>query len=133
MSGSERGYQWEIADMASTILSPGAREILRYWIRCPEFLDDNRHPVMLGTAAPNVEEHWAFQCLVRAANPSAAPMVILNELQRKEIVEMLDDGEVFLRRSAYVISHSKPERKPYERNVRIPGAAFPGRRYNDAI
>jgi hypothetical protein len=126
-------HQWEIAEMACTILSPGARQILRYWVRSPEFLDDNRHPVVLGTANSQVGEQWAFQCLVRAANPAAAPMAILNELQRKEIVEMLDNGQVFLRRSAYMISHPQFKSEPYEHNALMPDATLPCRRYNDAI
>jgi hypothetical protein len=133
MSHTRTGYQWELAEMASTILSPSARRILKYWIRCPEFLDASQHPGMLGTAGSKPGENWGFQCLVREVDPLLAPTVILNELRRKHIVEMLDSGQVLLKRSAYAISNHLFENEFHEGGARQAGANLPRRRYNDAI
>jgi hypothetical protein len=127
------GPQWDLAGMAYTILSPCARQILKYWIRCPEFLDESMHPVMLRTAASTTDENKAFQYLVHQANPALAAAVILNELQRKKIVEVLDNGQILLRRSAYVVSHPQFENEPYERSTLNLDTEFPCRRYDDAM
>lgn len=126
------GYQWDLAEMAYTILSPSARQILKYWIRCPEFLDESQHPIILGTVTPTSGESWGFQSLVREVNPLLAPAVILNELRRKHIVEMLDNGQVLLKRSAYAVRHPMFKNEFYEHGARQLSAELPCRRYNDA-
>lgn len=126
------GPQWDLAGMAYTILSPCARQILKYWIRNPEFLDESLHPVMLGTTASTSDGNKAFQHLVHEADPTLLSSVILNELQRKEIVEVLDNGQILLKRSAYVVSHPQFENESYERSTLSLDTEFPCRRYNDA-
>lgn len=125
--------QWDLAEMAYTILSPCARQILKCWISFPEFLDENWHPVILETAVSSAGENRGFQSLVREVNPLLASTVILNELRRKHIVEMLDNGQVLLKRSAYAVSHPFSKKEFYERGALQSSAEFPSRRYNDAI
>ncbi|WP_143750719.1 hypothetical protein [Marinobacter sp. ANT_B65] len=120
--------RWEPTELASTILSAAARQVIRAWISSREFLDDHHDPVMLmmDTQAAN-----SFAQLVRSASPELAPLAVLNELLSKGVVEPLDNSYLLLRRSVY--KPSQPRRQSDHRINRILGAdeAIPRRRFND--
>jgi len=120
--------RWEPAELASTILSAAARQVIRAWISSREFLDEHHDPVMLMMDTPAAN---SFARLVRSASPELSPLAVLNELLRKGVVEPLDNGYLLLRRSVY--APSQPRRQSDHRINRIFGAdeAIPRRRFND--
>ncbi|WP_138435314.1 hypothetical protein [Marinobacter shengliensis] len=90
--------KWQPTGLVTTLLSPGARQVIRCWLGPFGFLDEQQHPRMLHSI---INEPGTFGDLVRTANSNLAPAVVLNELLRKGIVETLESGHVLLRRSAY--------------------------------
>ncbi|MEX2474456.1 hypothetical protein [Marinobacter sp.] len=98
MSGPGKTCRWEPAELVSTLLSAGARQVVRLWISAANYLDDYNEPVIL-----NIAGHGAngFERLVTQASQDLTPSVILNELLRKGIVEEHINGQLLLRRSAY--------------------------------
>ncbi|GGE55410.1 hypothetical protein GCM10011533_04810 [Streptosporangium jomthongense] len=121
-------YRWEPTELASTILSAPGREVVSHWISAVAFLDENEHPVLLGT---DNQSEPTFSQLVQAVNPEFAPSVILNELLRKGVVEQIDDGHVLLRRSTYVQDVPGFESFPRVRRRKHSPGRSPGRRHND--
>lgn len=100
--------RWEPTELASTLLSASSRDVVSHWISALAFLDENQHPVML---TMDVHSKPAFSQLVYAVNPRLVPAVILNELLRKGVVELLDNDYLLLRRSTYV-QDMKPQQNP---------------------
>ena len=82
--------RWQTTELVSMLLSPGARQVVRYWLSSEHFLDEQKHPKVV-LATPH--EPHSFVDLV--------PSVVLAELLRKGIVETLESGHVLLKRSAY--------------------------------
>lgn len=91
--------RWEPTELASTLLSASSRDVVSHWISALAFLDENQHPVMLSMSA---HTQPTFDQLVQAVNPGLVPAIILNELLRKGVVELLDNDHVLLRRSTYM-------------------------------
>lgn len=94
----QTGHCWQPTDLVTTLLSAGAREVVRRWISSP-FLDANNHPTLLPLAS---SDEAGFNALVELVNRDLVPSVIFNELLRKGIVEQHVSGYLLLRRSAYV-------------------------------
>lgn len=90
--------KWHPTGLVTTLLSPGARQVIRCWLGPFGFLDEQHHPRMLLSM---INEPGTFPDLVRTANSNLVPAVVLNELLRKGIVETLESGHILLRRSAY--------------------------------
>ncbi|ERS85982.1 MULTISPECIES: hypothetical protein [Marinobacter] len=90
--------RWQTTELVSMLLSPGARQVVRYWLSSEHFLDEQKHPKVV-LATPH--EPHSFVDLVQIANPNLVPSVVLAELLRKGIVETLESGHVLLKRSAY--------------------------------
>lgn len=119
--------RWQPTELVTTLLSSGARQVVRCWLSPSCFLDEHHHPRML---LSQVNEAGDFSDLVRTANANLVPAVILNELLRKGIVETVESGHILLRRSAYA---------PVNEQNTQPGADFddtfdlhpPRRRFND--
>ena len=119
---------WEPTDLVSTLLSLGARQVVQQWISSAHFLDDHNDPVLLTMAG---DEDCRFSRLVHQVNLELAPVVILNELLRKGIVERHVNGQLLLRRSAYAPPQPKlPNRARMEFPVRVV-RPLRRRRYND--
>ncbi|MDO6823005.1 hypothetical protein [Marinobacter sp. 1_MG-2023] len=120
--------RWEPTELASTILSASARQVIRAWISSKEFLDEHNDPVML---MMDTQSANSFAQLVQSTSPELAPLVVLNELLRKGVVEPLDNGSLLLRRSVY--APSQPRRHRAHRINRIFRAdeAIARRRFND--
>ncbi|TGN40356.1 hypothetical protein [Marinobacter confluentis] len=129
---------WQPTELVTTLLSRGARDVVRHWISHKRFLDDNNQPRSLSVENPGSDpainpDRSDFSHLISLVSPHLAPAVICNELLRKGIVEQHDNGCLLLRRSAYVpgaASAAQPvflaeEQLAYDRPVR--------RRRNDFI
>lgn len=119
---------WEPTDLVSTLLSLGARQVVQQWISSAHFLDDHNDPVLLTMTG---DEDCRFSRLFHQVNLELAPVVILNELLRKGIVERHVNGQLLLRRSAYAPPQPKlPNRARMEFPVRVV-RPLRRRRYND--
>jgi hypothetical protein len=118
--------RWEPTGLVTTLLSSGARNVIRCWLDLSRFRDEHHHPRMLPMEK---QEPGTFQALVHEAGENLVPAVVLNELLRKGIVETLDSGHVLLRRSAYAPFGGEIE------NIADQEFSFdlaaPKRRYND--
>lgn len=76
--------KWQPTGLVTTLLSPGARQVIRCWLGPFGFLDEHDHPRMLLSA---LNEPGTFWDLVQTANSNLVPAVVLNELLRKGMVE----------------------------------------------
>lgn len=128
MNGPGKCRRWEPTELAVTLLSKGALQVVRQWISCAAFLDHHDDPMMLAMAGGS---EGGFIRLVYRANRELPPAVILKELLGKGIVEQHVSGKLLLRRIAYV--PSQPRRKSATRVQ--PGAViappFRRRRHTD--
>lgn len=127
---SEFVYRWEPTELASTLLSASGREVVRHWISAIAFLDENKHPILLTT---NTQSKPNFNQLVHAVNPGFVPVVVLNELLRKGVVEQLDSGQLLLRRSTYVHDVPSFESSPVVRRKTYSPGRNAGRRHTDEV
>lgn len=125
---SEFICRWEPTELASTLLSPSCQEVVSHWISAIAFLDENAHPILLAT---NTQSEPNFNQLAHAVNPGFVPVVVLNELLRKGLVEQLDSGQLLLRRSAYVHDAPSLESPPVVRRKTYSPGRNAGRRRND--
>ncbi len=119
--------RWQPTELVNTLLSPGARQVIRCWLGPSGFLDDHHHPRMLLSL---INEPGSFPDLVHAANANLVPAVVLNELLRKGIVETLESGHILLRRSAYAPSGQQGSQPPEDVEDTF-GFNPPRRRFND--
>lgn len=104
---SSQQARWQPTGLVTTLLSAGARQVVRCWLGSDRFLDEHHHPRMILALADDPD---TFPELVHAANPNLVSAVVLNELLRKGIVEKLESGHVLLRRSAYApVNENEPE------------------------
>lgn len=78
--------RWQTTELVSMLLSPGARQVVRYWLSSEHFLDEQKHPKVVLATPPHEPPH-SFVDLVQIANPNLVPSVVLAELLRKGIVE----------------------------------------------
>jgi hypothetical protein len=121
---------WQPTELVSTLLSTGARDVVRHWISQKWFLDDDNQPRSLTFGSAEGAE---FNRLISQVSPHLAPAVICNELLRKGIVEQHDSGSLLLRRSAYVPGTAQAEGHFFTGEDRqVSGASF-SRRRNDRI
>lgn len=121
---------WQPTELVSTLLSRGARDVVRHWISQKRFLDDNNQPRSLSVDSP---EDADFNNLISLVSPHLVPAVICNELLRKGIVEKHDNGSLLLRRSAYVPGVASVEERFFVPEQRLMSAGTRRRRRNDSI
>jgi hypothetical protein len=121
---------WQPTQLVSTLLSRGARDVVRHWVSQKRFLDDNNQPRSLNVGSP---EDADFNNLIRLVSPHLAPAVICNELLRKGIVEKHDNGSLLLRRSAYVTGVAVVEEGFFVPEERLVAGVNNRRRRNDSI
>ncbi len=119
--------KWQPTGLVTTLLSPGARQVIRCWLGPFGFLDEQQHPRML---LARINDPGTFGDLVRTANSNLAPAVVLNELLRKGIVETLESGHVLLRRSAYAPATEAAQQSTVASDDCL-AAYSPRRRFND--
>lgn len=120
--------RWQPTGLVTTLLSPGARQVIRCWLGSESYQDEQHHPRMVLALS---DEPGAFPALVRLANPSLVSAVVLSELLRKGIVETLESGHVLLRRSAYAPTNElTQENAPTEAFPSV-SERTPRRRSND--
>lgn len=128
---NQAGPAWQPTELVSTLLSRGAREVVRYWISHGQFLDDNHQPRSLAFTGSG---HSDFNSLVRQVSQHLAPAIIQSELLRKGIVEQHENGGLLLlRRSAYIPDTGCEEDQALAvREPQVSGDVF-RRRQNDVI
>ncbi|KPQ27566.1 MAG: hypothetical protein HLUCCX14_14325 [Marinobacter excellens HL-55] len=119
--------RWQPTELVTTLLSSGARQVIRCWLSPSRFLDEQHHPKML---LSQINDTDTFSDLVHTANGNLAPAVILNELLRKGIVETVGNGYILLRRSAYAPASSQAA-QPKTNHDEVFGLHPPKRRSND--
>lgn len=121
---------WQTTELVSTLLSRGARDVVRHWISQERFLDENNQPRSLSVGSP---EDVDFNTLISLVSPHLAPAVICNELLRKGIVEQHTNGSLLLRRSAYVPGVPISEHPLDVTEERLVSGGSFHRRHNDLI
>lgn len=128
MESPNHSARWVPTDLVYILLSSPARQVVRSWLESPQFLDEQKDPALMSL---DEEQSFSFPALVRAVNPDYVPVVILNELLRKGIVETMGTGHVLLRRSAY--APSRPTGKTLGATQSTVFSSDPGmmRRYSD--
>ena len=129
MESPNQFARWVPTDLVHLLLSTGARQVVRAWLESPEFLDEQRDPALMALEG---EGAGSFAGLVRGVNPDYVPLVILNELLRKGMVETVgNDGLILLRRSAY--APRRPTGKTLGATQSTVFSSDPGmmRRYSD--
>lgn len=122
------GSRWQPTGLVTTLLSPGARQVVRCWLSPSGFLDEQQHPKILLSL---INEPGTFADLVRTANANLVPAVVLNELLRKGIVEPLESGHILLRRSAYAPANEQEDSQPETEPDNTLDSDPPRRRFND--
>jgi hypothetical protein len=121
---------WQPTELVSTLLSKGARDVIRHWISHEGFLGEDNEPRMLSLAKA---EDKGFEGLVQCVSPHLAPAVIRNELLRKGIVEENGQGCLLLRRSAYIQGTPQTAGRYFADDGRLVVGEAPRRRRNDLI
>lgn len=121
---------WQPTELVSTLLSKGARDVIRHWISHEQFLGEDNEPRMLSLA---LCADAGFNGLVQRVNQHLAPTVIRNELLRKGIVEENDNGCLLLRRSAYIPCLPGRGVPMFTTEDRLVSGETPRRRRNDLI
>ena len=120
--------RWQPTGLVTTLLSPGARQVINCWLGTGDFLDEQHQPRILLALA---EGDDAFTDLVRCANPDLVSAVVLNELLRKGIVEALESGHVLLKRSAYAPAGQPEPESVLAEPEDLFSNGIPRRRFND--
>lgn len=120
--------RWQSTELVSTLLSKGARDVVRQWISDAWFLDDHNQPRSLTFGSAEGAE---FNRLISKVSVNLAPAVICNELLRKGIVEQHDNGCLLLRRSAYVPGAAQAESGFFTDEEKQAIAVSRGRRRSD--
>lgn len=95
---------------AAPALSLGGNLVSR-WIGTPRFLDSHGKPLCLPRSSPNGMP--SFDELVASVTKDVRARVILDEWQRLGIVAMNEDGDVCLRKAAFVPEQSFDEKAHY--------------------
>lgn len=127
-SASTGSARWQPTGLVTTLLSPGARQVVRCWLVAEDYLDEHHHPRML-LSSPDAPSPFAD--MVHCANPNLVPAVVLGELLRKGIVESLDSGHILLRRSAYAPAGKADTADPSAEPETPISERIPRRRFND--
>lgn len=96
---SKTGVQWQPTELVNAILSRHCRSVVRHWISHERYLDAANEPRLLQAYGSGED---GFDRLVYRCNPHLSPTVVRNELLRKGVVELSDDGCLLLRRSTYI-------------------------------
>lgn len=130
VAGASTESFWQPTELVSTLLSRGARDVVRHWIGQKRFLDDDNQPRSLNVGSPDDAD---FNNLISLVNPHLVPAVICNELLRKGIVETHDNGSLLLRRSAYVPGVASVEERFFVPDERLISGENHRRRRNDFI
>jgi len=112
--------RWQPTGLVTTLLSPGARQVIRCWLGTGDFLDEQHQPRMLLALAEGDD-----------ANPDLVSAVVLNELLRKGIVEALESGYVLLKRSAYAPAGQPEPESVLAEPEDLFSNGIPRRRFND--
>lgn len=120
---------WQPTELVTTLLSRGAREVIRHWVSHRRYLGADNQPIMLALDA----SEQGFDGLVQQVSCHLAPIVIRNELLRKGIVEEHDNGTLLLRRSAYIQGLPDSDNDQGSGEMRLAVGRLFGRRHSDSI
>lgn len=90
------------------LLSVAAREVVKFWISKDAFLDERGCPK--GLSAVSAED-YEFVDLVKRVSANVAPVMVMNELVRKGLADLQDDGTLVMRPCAYdrTVPYVNPE------------------------
>lgn len=99
VSSASNTPEWQPTELVNVVLSRGARDVVWQWISQDQFLDNHKQPRSLFFRSPYDAD---FNSLVNQVQADLVPVVVFNELLRKDIVVQHDQGRLLLRRSAYM-------------------------------
>lgn len=90
------------------LLSVAAREVVKFWISKDAFLDETGRPRELSAVSA---DNYEFVDLVKRVSANIAPVMVMNELVRKGLADLNEEGALVMRPCAYdrTVPYINPE------------------------